>query len=75
MTAVLKDFEDDEQKGVWQWFGVTSGLVEKARTAVLELRGTVFLRQGSPRDQVELTDEHRRVISDRAHVSQHVHSA
>ena len=44
MTAILKDFEEDEQNGVWQWFGVTSELVEKARTAVLEIRSTVFLR-------------------------------
>jgi predicted nucleic acid-binding protein len=31
---------------VWQWFGVTSDLLEKARTAVLEIRSTVFLRSG-----------------------------
>ena len=23
MRAILKDFEEDEQNGVWQWFGVT----------------------------------------------------
>lgn len=39
-----KDFEEDEQNGVWQWFGVTSDLVEKARKAVLDIPGTVFLR-------------------------------
>ena len=46
MRAILKDFEEDEQNGVWQWLGVTSELVEKARTAVLEIRSTVFLRSG-----------------------------
>src|SRR5580704_12966369 len=35
MTAILKDFDDDEKNGVWQWFRVTSELLEKARTAVL----------------------------------------
>jgi predicted nucleic acid-binding protein len=44
MTAILKDFEEDEQNGVWQWFGVTSDLLEKARKAVLDLPTTVFLR-------------------------------
>ena len=46
MTAILKDFEEDEQNGVWQWLGVTSELLEKARTAVLKIPGTVFLRSG-----------------------------
>jgi uncharacterized protein len=46
MTAILKDFEDDEQNGVWQWLGVTSELLEKARTAVLKIPRTVFLRSG-----------------------------
>ena len=46
MTAILKDFEEDEQNGVWQWFGVTSDLLEKARKAVLDLPSTVFVRSG-----------------------------
>jgi predicted nucleic acid-binding protein len=46
MTAILKDFEEDEQNGVWQWFSVTSELLEKTRKAVLELPGTVFVRSG-----------------------------
>ena len=46
MAAILKDFEDDEQNGVWQWFGVTSALVEKARLVVLGIPSTVFLRSG-----------------------------
>jgi predicted nucleic acid-binding protein len=46
MTAILKDFEEDEQNGVWQWFGVTSALLEKARKAVLDIPSTVFLRSG-----------------------------
>ena len=44
MAAILKDFDEDEQNGVWQWFGVTSDLLEKARKAVLDLPTTVFLR-------------------------------
>jgi predicted nucleic acid-binding protein len=44
MTAILKDFEEDERNGVWQWFGVTSDLLEKTRKAVLDLPTTVFLR-------------------------------
>ena len=43
---ILKDFEEDEQNGVWQWFGVTSELLEKAREAVLDIPTTVFLRSG-----------------------------
>jgi predicted nucleic acid-binding protein len=31
---------------VWQWFGVTSELLEKARKAVLEIPNAVFLRAG-----------------------------
>jgi len=46
MTAILKDFQEDEQNGVWQWLGVTSELLEKTRAAVLKLPNTVFLRSG-----------------------------
>lgn len=46
MRAILKDFEEDEQNRVWQWFGVTSELLERARKAVLEIPGTAFLRAG-----------------------------
>jgi predicted nucleic acid-binding protein len=46
VTAILKDFEDDEQSGVWQWFGVSSELLEKARRAGLGMPSTVFLRPG-----------------------------
>jgi predicted nucleic acid-binding protein len=42
----LKDFEEDDQNGVWQWLGVTSELLEKARKAVLDIPSTVFLRSG-----------------------------
>jgi predicted nucleic acid-binding protein len=44
MTAILKDFEEDENRGVWQWFAVTSELLEKTRNAVLDLPNTVFVR-------------------------------
>ena len=44
MTAILKDFQEDEQNGVWLWFTVTSELLEKARTAVLDTPSTIFLR-------------------------------
>ena len=46
MTAILKDFEEDEQNGVRRWFAVTSELLERARTAVLDIRSTIFLRAG-----------------------------
>ena len=46
MRAILKDFEEEEQNGVWQWFGVTSDLLERARKAVLDIPSTVFLRSG-----------------------------
>ena len=46
MTAILKEFEDDEKSGVWQWFGVTSALLEKARQSVLHIPSTVFVRTG-----------------------------
>jgi predicted nucleic acid-binding protein len=42
----LKDFEDDEQNGVWQWLAVTSELLEKARRAILAIPSTVFVRSG-----------------------------
>jgi len=44
MTAILKEFEDDEKNGVWQWFGVTSELLERSRKAVLDIPSTVFVR-------------------------------
>jgi len=46
MTAILKEFEDDEKNGVWQWLGVTSELLEKARKAVLDIPRTAFVRSG-----------------------------
>jgi predicted nucleic acid-binding protein len=46
MTAILKEFAEDEKDGVWQWFGVTSELLEKARTALLDIPSTVFVRSG-----------------------------
>ena len=46
MTTILKDFEEDEKNGVWQWFEVTSDLLEKASKAVLRLPTSVFVRSG-----------------------------
>lgn len=46
MTAILKEFEDDENNGVWRWFGVTSEVLEMARTTVLDLPSTVVVRSG-----------------------------
>ena len=46
VTAILKEFQEDEQNGVWQWLSVTSQLLEKTRAAVLKLPSTVFLRSG-----------------------------
>ena len=44
MRAILKDFEEDEQNGVWQWLGVTSDLLEKARKAIVDVPSLVSLR-------------------------------
>ena len=46
MTTILKEFENDQKNGVWQWFGVTSELLEDARKAVLNSPSTVFVRSG-----------------------------
>ncbi len=46
MTAVLKEFAEDEKNGVWHWFAVTSELIEKARKAILDIPSTVFVRSG-----------------------------
>jgi predicted nucleic acid-binding protein len=46
MTAILKEFEEDEKSGVWQWFGLTSELLEKARRTVLDIPSTIFVRSG-----------------------------
>jgi predicted nucleic acid-binding protein len=46
LNAIVKEFEADEQSGVWQWFGVTSELLDKARKAVLDIPSTVFVRSG-----------------------------
>lgn len=46
LAAILRDFEEDEQNGVSQWFGVTPGLLEKARKTVLGLPSTIFIRCG-----------------------------
>ncbi len=46
MRAILRDFEEDEQSGVWQWFAVTPELLEKARQAVLDIPSSAFLRSG-----------------------------
>jgi predicted nucleic acid-binding protein len=43
-SATLKEFEGDERDGVWQWFGVTSDLVEQTRQQVSALPSSVFVR-------------------------------
>jgi predicted nucleic acid-binding protein len=43
-SATLKEFEKDEHGGVWQWFGVTSELLEQARARISDLPGSVFVR-------------------------------
>jgi predicted nucleic acid-binding protein len=43
-SATLKEFEQDEHDGVWQWFAVTSDLLEQARTRIWGLSGSVFVR-------------------------------
>ena len=46
MAAIVKEFEEDEQNGVWQWFAVTAEVLDRARHAVLDIPTTVFLRSG-----------------------------
>lgn len=57
MSAILREFEEDEENGVWHWYVITSTLVEKARRAVLQLPSAVFIRSG---DALHLTcaEEH-----------------
>jgi len=42
--AVLKDFEQDEEDGVWEWFPVTSTLIRLVCTNVSSLPNTALLR-------------------------------
>lgn len=44
VAATLEEFEEDEHNGVWQWFGVTSALLDKVRDRVLGLPNPVFIR-------------------------------
>jgi predicted nucleic acid-binding protein len=41
---VLKDFEQDESDGVWEWFPVTTSLVRLACENIGKLPASVFLR-------------------------------
>jgi predicted nucleic acid-binding protein len=51
-TATLKEFESDESDGVWQWFAISSALLEKTRQQVLRLPNSVVVRSG---DALHLT--------------------
>ena len=51
-AATLQEFEQDERTGVWQWFGVTSALLERARQSVLDLPRAVTIRSA---DALHLT--------------------
>jgi len=42
--AVLKDFEQDEEEGVWEWFPVTSPLIRLVCTNISSLPNTALLR-------------------------------
>lgn len=70
-SATLKEFEQDERDGVWQWFGVTSALLERARQRILGLPSSVFVRSG---DALHLTcaEEHgfKEVYTNDRHVLQ-----
>jgi predicted nucleic acid-binding protein len=41
---VLKDFEQDESNGVWEWFPITSSLVRLVCENISSLPSTAFLR-------------------------------
>ena len=43
-SATLQEFEEDERNGVWQWYGVTSELLERTRQQVSSLPRSVFVR-------------------------------
>ena len=43
-SATLKEFEEDEHDGVWQWFAMTSELLEQARARISHLPSSVFVR-------------------------------
>ena len=49
---VLKDFEQDESDGVWEWFPVTSPLVRLVCQNIESLPSTAFLRAS---DAIHLT--------------------
>ena len=51
-SATLKEFEQDERDGVWQWFGVTSAMLESARQRVIGVPVGVFVRSA---DALHLT--------------------
>jgi len=57
MRTILKDFEEDEQNGVWQWLGVTPGLLEKARKVVLDSPSTAIAEEHGFRE-VYTNDRH-----------------
>jgi predicted nucleic acid-binding protein len=51
-TATLREFEEDEHDGVWQWFPISSALLERTRQHVLRLPNSVLVRSG---DALHLT--------------------
>lgn len=51
-TATLAEFEGDERDGVWQWFVMSSALLERTRQHILRLPNSVFVRSG---DALHLT--------------------
>ena len=59
LTAILEEFDEDEKSGVWQWFAVTSELLEKTRKAVLRHSGTISKANPVTRYILACAEEHR----------------
>ena len=58
---ILKDFEQDETDGVWEWLPVTSALVRRACENISLLPATTFLRAS---DAIHLTCARENGISE-----------
>lgn len=43
-SAMLEEFDEDEQNGVWHWYGMTSALLERTRQQISTLPASVVVR-------------------------------
>jgi len=61
LREVLKQFESDENEGIWQWFPVTPSLVSESCRRLQTLPATVFIRAV---DALHLTCAHAEGLSE-----------